>query len=214
MEWVQLLVSVAIAVVGLYFANSIDRRTKADLKVKVAEKRFEAYGAMWAETIVAAPSRAYTGEGPPMAADRAKLHASLTAWYYAKGNGMLLAEETRNIYLVAKRNLICKVEDLEPSTLARRIRVSQEQDRERGEASTRQLSLLRTSMRGDLDIFTRPYGEDLSSEDREFLVACGVDLDREPWAHSATDQRIPGWRRRAGQGAATVTGVGQKASDA
>jgi hypothetical protein len=44
-----------------------------------------------------------------------------------------------------------------------------------------QLSLLRTSMRADIRIFTEPYDEDLSDDDIAFLRACNVDLGRPPW---------------------------------
>jgi hypothetical protein len=58
-------------------------------------------------------------------------------------------------------------------------------DTVRGWASTRQFSLLRTAMRGDIAIYTSPWGQHLAEADKEFLDACGVDLNREPWRSSA-----------------------------
>jgi hypothetical protein len=54
-------------------------------------------------------------------------------------------------------------------------------DAVRGQASIDQLSLLRTSMRADIRIFTEPYDEDLSADDLAFLTASRVDLGRSPW---------------------------------
>jgi hypothetical protein len=56
-----------------------------------------------------------------------------------------------------------------------------EGDAARGWASIDQLSLLRTSMRADVEIFTQPYDEELSADDVAFLEACKVDLNRPPW---------------------------------
>ena len=42
------------------------------------------------------------------------LYDTLTAWYFKGGNGMVLAENTRNIYLTAKQNLICRADKLQP----------------------------------------------------------------------------------------------------
>ena len=54
-------------------------------------------------------------------------------------------------------------------------------DAVRGQASIDQLSLLRTSMRADIRIFTQPYDEELSAEDIAFLKSSKVKLDRPPW---------------------------------
>jgi hypothetical protein len=115
----------------------------------------------------------------PLAPDeRTELFNSLTDWYYDCGYGMLLTEPTRNIYLKAKTNLTCPPEELVPESLRDR---AAENDAARGWASIDQLSLLRTSMRADVEIFTQPYDEELSPIDVSFLEACNVDLSRPPW---------------------------------
>ena len=95
---------------------------------------------------------------------------------------MLLTEQTRNVYLNAKRNLTCHDKELVPKSLAKRVLATRD-DREsiRGQASIDQLSLLRTSMRADIRIFTEPYKESLKPEDTAFLTSCKIDLTRQPW---------------------------------
>jgi hypothetical protein len=79
-------------------------------------------------------------------------------WYYDSGNGMQLSQETRNIYLAAKENLICEVDALKPASLQKQVQASDDLDTIRGWASIRQFSLLRTAMRGDIAIYTSPWG--------------------------------------------------------
>jgi hypothetical protein len=145
------------------------------VEAKAAEKRFAAYAALWEKTKVASPMR-----GTPLTPDeRSQLFDDLTDWYYDGGHGMLLTEQTRNIYLQAKKNLTCPANELEPGSLAERV--SADGDAARGAASIDQLSLLRTSMRADVEIYTHPYDESLSQDDVNFLQACNVDLGRPPW---------------------------------
>ena len=92
---------------------------------------------------------------------------------------MLLTEQTRDIYLTAKKNLTCPVNQLEPSSLAERVGGAG--DATRGAASIDQLSLLRTSMRADVEIYTQPYDQSLSEDDVDFLQAYNIDLGRPPW---------------------------------
>ena len=160
---------------------------RGQIQARVAEKRFDSYAKLWAEFKVASPLRRVTGEGPLSQDERHTLYGKLTNWYYDSGNGMLLSQETRNIYLVAKENLICGVDALKPASLQKKVQASKEPDADRGSASIRQFSLLRTAMRGDIAIYTSPWGQKLDEEDRQFLDACRVDLNREPWRSSARD---------------------------
>jgi hypothetical protein len=149
--WIDIAVTVLLGVVGLYLANSIRRQIQA----RVAEKRFDSYGKLWAELKVASPLRRVTGEGPLSQDERHTLYGKLTDWYYDSGNGMLLSQETRNIYLAAKENLICEVDALKPASLQKQVQASDDPDTIRGWASIRQFSLLRTAMRGDIAIYPR-----------------------------------------------------------
>jgi hypothetical protein len=174
-EWIGIAVTAVLGLAGLYFANSLRLRTRAEVEAGVAEKRFAAYAALWAHTKMASPMR-----GAPLTADERKdLYNKLTDWYYDDGNGMLLTERTRNIYLNAKKNLTCPTEDLVPESLAEQV--AREGDAVRGQASIDQLSLLRTSMRADIRIFTEPFKETLKPADIAFLDASKVDLNSPPW---------------------------------
>jgi hypothetical protein len=190
-EWVDIAVTLALGVVGLSLVHSLRRQIAA----KVAEKRFDSYAALWEKLKVASPLRTVTNEGPLTREERRTLYDELTDWYYDGGNGMLLSEQARNVYLAAKENLVCEVDELRPESLRAKVKQSVDPDGVRGWASIRQFSLLRTAIRGDIAIYTSPWGRVLDDEDREFLLACGVDLDREPWRTSARGV-LPGRRSR------------------
>jgi hypothetical protein len=119
-------------------------------------------------------------------AARRRLHGEFTDWYYENGDGMLLERVSRSVYLEAKDNLVRPVERLTPAESRERLRTldAEQLERERGVLAQRQLSLLRTQLKSDLAIFGRPYGPRLGGEDRAFLTACGVNLDRKPWSES------------------------------
>ena len=117
--------------------------------------------------------------------DRGQLFDDLTGWYYKDGNGMLLSQDTRNIYLAAKANLVCAPDKFLP---ARARAAVAKGDSERDRLIVRQLSLLRTAMRGDIAIYTAPWGSALTDEDLSFLYACGVDVSRNPWRGSLPRQ--------------------------
>lgn len=174
-EWAAIVVTAAVSLAGIYYGTNLRRRTRAEVEAKVAEKRLPAYAALWTKTKIASPMRS----APLTSTERADLFDDLTDWYYDGGHGMFLTEPTRNIYLRAKENLTCLDAELVPSSL--RERVAQAGDSVRGWAAIHQLSLLRTSMRADVEIFTQPYDEELSDEDVAFLEACKVDLSRPPW---------------------------------
>ena len=181
-DWPSVGVTAVLTLVGLYLANSVRRKTQAEIAAAVTEKRFDAYAALWEVTKTASPMREVIGEEAlTTPEERRMIYDTLTDWYYEKGNGMLLSEETRNIYLTAKENLICAVEEIEPQSLGSRVGESPAPDVERGRASVRQFSLLRTAMRGDILIYTAPWGRGLGADDREFLAACGVDVGGKPW---------------------------------
>jgi hypothetical protein len=178
---IDIAVTLVLGVVGFYLANSLHRQTTA----RVAEKRFDSYAALWTKLQPASPMRRVTGQGPLTGSERRALFGELTEWYFCQGNGMLLGEDTRNIYLTAKKNLICDVDELEPESFRKKVRASEESDSVRGWTSIRQFSLLRTATRAEITIYTSPWGERLSQEDEDFLAACGVDLGREPWRSAA-----------------------------
>ena len=106
--------TVGLGVAGLYVGQSVRRKTRAEIESQVAERRLDAYGALWEITKDATPMRLRTRQGPLTNKERRVLHCELTHWYYSGGYGMVLSEDTRNIYLTAKENLVCALEDLQP----------------------------------------------------------------------------------------------------
>ena len=174
-DQVALAVTTAVTLVGLYFANSLRLRTRAEVESDVASKRFDAYAALWSTMASASPMR----DAPLTKAERVRLFDDFTRWYFEGGHGMLLTEQSRNIYLTAKRNLTCPDGELVPDALATRVKTGGEAVR--GEACKKQLSLLRSSLRADIRIYTDPYDESPSHEDVAFLKACKVKLDQQPW---------------------------------
>jgi hypothetical protein len=163
-------VTAVLGLGGLYVGNSIHRKTRAEIESKVAERRLEAYYELWKKMKDAAPIR--REDAQPFDEDsRSRLYDQLTHWYFEEGNGMVLGEDTRRIYLRTKENLICNRDDTDLK--------GDELDRAR--LSMRQLSLLRTSMRADLLVYSQPSGEKLTPEDKAFLKDCDVRTWRRPW---------------------------------
>ncbi|HEX2045452.1 MAG TPA: VOC family protein [Gaiellaceae bacterium] len=167
----ELLVTTAVAVVGLYLAHGFRRQQR----LRIAEQRVDAYRKLWSHMLVARPSRLDPPEHkPPLKpGEAAALHAEMTAWYFEGGNGMLLPHDTRELYLEAK-------DRLGRYALSGDGRPGREAE---GRRRMRELSLLRSQMKNDLDIYGVFYFDSLDEGDREFLSAAGLDPDRwgRPW---------------------------------
>lgn len=170
METAQLVVTSVIALVGLYAANSLRRQQR----LKIAEKRISAYRALWE---VMEPARITRldeegGQGPITPAEAVGIRKEMIHWYYAGGNGILLTQATKSLYLLACRRLIAKGEN-------------------DGFQRMRELSILRTQMALDLDPFDVVFLPDYS--DSEFLSDAGIDPRR--WARGPWYKRV---MRRSG----------------
>lgn len=180
-DWIDLLVTVGLAAVGLYLANNISRQTR----MRVAERRLEAYARLWAAMHVASPTRLARWNAAPLTyTEREELFRAFTAWYYEDGNGMLLEGKTRALYLRVKDNLICPLDDFEPAALREAIAAlptEAERACARGFLAIRHLSLLRTRLKADLDVFGPPYHRSLSDFDRALLASAGEDIHAAPW---------------------------------
>ena len=173
-DWASVAVTVLLGVVGLVVARNIRR----DVQLRVTERRLIAYERLWALMRVVSPYNP-----PPDSVTRSKLHEAFTDWYYAHGDGMLLEQGSRSVYLAAKDNLVRPLSALTPTISRHRLEALDEEDldRQRGLLSRRQISLLRTQLKSDLAIYGRPYGPPLDEEDLAFLSQCNVDTRRRPW---------------------------------
>jgi O-glycosyl hydrolase len=117
--------------------------------------------------------------------DRKALFDAMTNWYFEGGQGMLLGEAARDVYLRAKANLTCADADLVPISLAAEVAAGRV---DRSTLSKQQLSFLRTALRADMRIFAEPYGPpaqalegDTRARGRAFLEECNIDVARRPW---------------------------------
>ena len=184
--WLESAATVALAIVGLYFAHSYSRQ----LRLNLAKDRLAAYRRLWELTETASPSRLGTNK-PPLKdlESRRCLYKEVTHWYYECGNGMLLTSDSRNIFLKATMNLKAKVpRDLEPAELRGWLRTfpgfsvsGDDHDVQFACLSVRQLSLLRSQMKADLAIYGKPYASKLKGHEVVFLEGCDISFRRRPW---------------------------------
>jgi hypothetical protein len=178
----DLVVTVALAIVGLYLANSY----RHQIALRVAERRLSTYAALWIKMGIATPVRiaAWNVPQPLTAKEREELFRAFTAWYFEDGNGMLVGDGTRTIYLRVKDNLVCPIEYYQPQSIRDKLQKLPpgEQEQARGTLAIRQLSLLRTRMKADLSIYGVPYHAGLDEDDKALLRHCGEKLSSKPWA--------------------------------
>jgi hypothetical protein len=184
-----LVITTVLAVIGLYLAHSLRRQTS----LKIAEQRIASYGELWKLMGVVRPTRLTKAEmsgvlatddarsevGPLTRGEASSLYRAMTRWYFDAGNGMLLTDTTKWLYLEAKHRLGEFAAGDNP-----------EWERE-GTRRISELSLLRLQMRSDLDIYGVSYfGEPGGDDDRAFLDAAGIDPTK--WGR-------PPWHRRFGK---------------
>lgn len=187
-ELADLLVTTAVAAVGLWLAHTFRRQQR----LKVAERRLEAYRDLWALMKTARASRGDGsdphGAGALTRKEALTLFDAMTDWYYDEGRGMLLTDETKELYLEAKERLGRYATGGGDAL-----------DEREGIRRIRELSLLRTQMKYDVGIYGVFYFHELKEPDRDFLAARG--FDPEHWAarfvplHRRVLRRVGRWRR-------------------
>lgn len=137
-----------------------------------------------------------TPAGPLTSNERHAVFEAATDWYYGTGegpvgHGVFLTDRARRVYLMAKTNLVCPPEEIEPAQVRDRVLAAPDPDRARGAMSIRQLSLLRWVMRFDLQLHTEPYFGDFDRDEAAFLASCGIDLRQRPgrrWSNVANER--------------------------
>jgi hypothetical protein len=171
----QLVITTLVALIGLYLAHSYRRQQR----LRIAERRLDAYGQLWELTEVARPTRvkdvSVDREGPLTREEARELYHELTHWYFRSGNGLLLPDATKRLYLKVKARLGAYAEDDVASS------------DEEGTRRIAELGLLRNQMRLDLDIYSVPYLSSPGPESRDVLEAAGIDPE---------DWGTPPWRTR------------------
>ena len=184
------LFAAGVTGVGLWFAHNYRRQ----MVLNLAATRLASYAKLWEITGYAAPTRldGWGAAGGLTQQERLDIWQAMTDWYYEDGNGLLLGEATKSLYLGTKHNLVCKTNELKPRELAKHLRGAlhcQEDELDiwaRGTLSIRQISLLRTQLKSDLAIYGQPYADGLSDHERIFLEGCKVKLRSRAWK-SAVD---------------------------
>jgi|1186.fasta_scaffold07419_4 hypothetical protein len=166
MEIATLVVTTAVAVVGLWAAHSFGRQQR----LRVAERRLDDYLGLWKLMETARASRGE--EDDPHAAggvtrdEALKLYDDMTGWYFGQGGGLSLPDETKRLYLEVKKRigLYAAGRSAGPA----------------GDASRRllrDLSILRTQLKNDVGVYGRSsftFGDRLDEGDRELLLAAGI----------------------------------------
>jgi hypothetical protein len=155
---VATVATIAIAVIGLYATHSLRRQQR----LKIAERRVDAYRKLWSLLVVARPLRMNPPENmPPLSRQEARtLYDEMTSWYFVDGNGMMFPDETKRVYLGAKERLGLYADGAGEAP-------------EEGRRRMVELGLLRQQMRSDLAIYGHSYMADkLDADDEEFLRAC------------------------------------------
>ena len=181
------VVGVVLTGAGLYFAYNNRRQ----VQLQITEHRLQAYSGLWSIMRVASPMRTATG-GALSGDERQRLFEQMTDWYFADGHGMLLESLTREIYLHAKHNLTCSDEELEPPAVAGSTKLS---EKVRADLSISQLSLLRSQMKMDIEVYGVPFHAELDPVEEKFLKLCGANLRRPPWSRPWHQIREPESRR-------------------
>jgi len=195
MELADLLVGLAVTIIGLYLTHSLRRQQR----LKVAEQRMASYGELWKLMEIARPTRleAWEAAGPLTRKEARGLYASMTHWYFGTAHGMLLTETTKKLYLKTKASLGRYVVGTDPDW------------QHAGRRAIRELSLLRQQMKLDLALYGVSYFDDEDegddedeekrkkgekAEDEEFLRSAGIDPRR--WARPPLPRRLATAARR------------------
>lgn len=174
--WSQAIGTAFLGLVGVWLAHNIRRQ----MRIKLAERQVDAYVQLWTIIAAASPSRST----PLDVAERRSLCTSMDRWYFDEGNGVFMPRRTRNLFVVAQSNLVCPIDAVQPSVLAKEMAElpAADAERRRGCVSIRHLSLLRTQLKIDLSLhlgFT--HLSRIYPEDRAFLRTCGIPSWRRPW---------------------------------
>ena len=166
--------TVILTGIGIWFSHNYRRQ----LRVKLADRRLEAYAALWE---ISGKLRSSVAVGADMAL-RNTVSASMDDWYFDRGYGMLLSSPTRKLFFATKQALDYPADQRVPQLLKERLRGIPEKKRNLvvSCACSRYMSLLRTQLKDDLAIYGRISHNRRLSDERELLSSCGISPGRPP----------------------------------
>lgn len=189
------VIAAAVTAIGVWLAHNYRRQ----MSLNLAATRLGAYAKLWEITGFAASTRldAQGKDGQLTLDERETLWLAMTDWYYRDGNGMLLAQASKALYLNTKRNLLCSTGQLEPRELAEYFQEDEYfkekpelADEIRGVLSIRQISLLRTQLKSDLAIYGQTYSDRLASHEVIFLKGSKVKMRARAWRRVRKGKRM------------------------
>jgi hypothetical protein len=126
-DWATVAVTAFLGLVTIFVGLSIHLKRRQEIAAVVTQKGYEAYSSLW-ELIPYSPElQELQPKQRLKPEDRDDLFDKMTAWYYGSGRGMMLGDDTRGIYLTAKKNLICKVGEFVPTSARKQIGESEEE---------------------------------------------------------------------------------------
>jgi hypothetical protein len=214
MELATLILTTAVALVGLWAAHSFGRQQR----LRIAEQRLSDYRGLWKLMAIARVSRGEDDDphssGPVSREEALTLYDGLTVWYFDQGGGLSLPDDTKRLYLEVKKRIGDHASARAPAS-----------DVEGSKRVIRDLSLLRTQVKNDVGVYGRSYfsfDEVLNDEDKALLLAAGISpaqwLKRGRPAHarvlSAIGFDVSRWRIERDRGQLEAAAPAPAAPDA
>lgn len=101
------LIGVLILIVGLWINKKLHEykiglEEGVSTRVRIAERRLPSYRKLWEITQPTTKAR----DSQLSMEERKELYGKLCSWYYETGNGIFLSNNTRELYLSAREDLI------------------------------------------------------------------------------------------------------------
>lgn len=107
-----------VGIATIFFAYNYRRR----ISIQTAERRIEAYGALWTCMHDARPTRKEIKGQTLTRQERWELEKQMSLWYFTRGGGMLLTHGVWQMYFEVKRSLVAHVDYVQPEVARTRIK--------------------------------------------------------------------------------------------
>ncbi len=209
LDYMDSVMTALLAIAGLILANSYAQQRR----LKIAEDRIGVYQELWRKVEPARASR-LRKDNPLTRKEAEALARSLRCWYHQGGGGILLPIPTLKMFLLILEDLECLTTVVGPAAAD-----------ELGKACIHRISILRTQLKIDLDIYDIDDRAQLKENvtKREFLQRACFDIKRwgRPhrwyraksfhWHHYTGRHR--GWSRLAARSDPKTVGILQACPD-
>jgi hypothetical protein len=160
--------AVLLTAIGTWIAQDHRRQ----LRVKLADRRYEAYASLWE----------ISGQIRVRSADKAdaelrdSISIAMDDWYFNHGYGMLLSTPARLLFFAIKQDLVCPPDQMVPESLRARILELPEGSRSALITCScrRYMSILRAQLKSDLAIYGTLVHDKRLPDERDLLISCGL----------------------------------------